>query len=401
MNEHIQNQTATVEFADFEKAISRAVRTVEKRSSYPILHNVRIAADGGIIRLETNNPDLTCVTLAPAETPFSFETTVEAHRLAELVKKSKKAANSRPVSLHFNGVELTVNIADISVELPTLPASDFPETPFESDRDAWTLSTDELRGALDSCAPCMSNEETRYYLCGVFFHVDGDVLRLVSTDGHKLAAVEIARPEGLAIEHDKSGGFIVPAATVTELRDALKKTKAENVTCKLSNNESRVQIQIGPNLIFFARKIDGTFPAYQRVIPAACDNTAIFDRKELISRLNQIDAAGATRTDTGTGKPCKPVKITVENGFATLSARTDYGAVDAIKSAMQIDACGTIPVFALNLDYLKKIAETAVGETLSINLQDEMSPIRIRGVSDVGRPDKALFVIVPVRVDRV
>lgn len=381
MNDQIKSQTATVEFADFEKAISRVARTADHRSTLPILANVRITADGENIRLETTDLDRTCVALAPAAVPFPFDTTAPAKQIADLVKKSKKAANGRPIALHFNGVELALTVADITATLQTLPSEDWPTLAFESDRETWSIPTDELRDALNACVPCISTEETRYYLNGVFFHDTGDTLRLVSLDGHKLASYDLQRPDGFRVD-DESSGFIVRRETVDELRDILKKTDAPTVDFTLSNHEATLKIDVGPTLCVAAKNIDGTFPDYQRVIPPESYVNMVFDRDAMLSRLAQIDAIA---TERGGGILIEPsrnsVRVTLRGGG---NQKTETTLPCSVSEEFQ--------PFGVNRDYLAAICKTIAGDIVQIDMASPGVPMRIRGEAR-----SPLFVVMPLR----
>ena len=107
-------------------------------------------------------------------------------------------------------------------QLQTLPESDFPDLTAGEMPHRFVLPAGELKRLIDKTQFAISTEETRYYLNGIFFHtieVDGrPVLRAVATDGHRLARVEIAAPDGAV----GMPGVIVPRKAVAEIQKLLE-----------------------------------------------------------------------------------------------------------------------------------------------------------------------------------
>ena len=142
------------------------------------------------------------------------------------------------------------------------------------------LPATDLKGIIDRTRFAISNEETRYYLNGIYFHAatsDGtDVLRGVATDGHRLARVEVPLPKGAA----EIPGVIVPRKTVGEVRKLLDESDG-SVDIELS--DTRIRFAIG-NVTLVSKLIDGTFPDYERVIPTGNDKVLNVPCKEFAQR---------------------------------------------------------------------------------------------------------------------
>src|SRR5262249_53998993 len=159
--------------------------------------------------------------------------------------------------------------------LPTLPREDFPATAGGDLPHRFTVPAAALRGLIDRSRFAISTEETRYYLNGIYLHVpgapaegkDGKVegkaggLRAVAPDGHRLARVEVALPEGAT----GMPGVIVPRKTVGELRKLIEESE-EPVEIGLSDTRIRFTFD---SVVLSSKLIDGNFPDYQRVSPTA------------------------------------------------------------------------------------------------------------------------------------
>ena len=139
------------------------------------------------------------------------------------------------------------------------------------------MSAEDLRRLVDKTRFAISTEETRYYLNGIYLHAAKSngiaMLRAVATDGHRLAQVESPLPEGAA----GMAGVIIPRKTIAEIRKLIDET-AEDVQIALSDTKIRFAFDGG---VLTSKLIDGTFPDYQRVIPA--DNDKVLE-VDLIGR---------------------------------------------------------------------------------------------------------------------
>jgi DNA polymerase-3 subunit beta len=144
----------------------------------------------------------------------------------------------------------------------------------------------EISGAdllsLLSPLPAADTEPTRFHLCGVFWHNVGDKLVAVSTNGRRLIRACVT-----ASQFSEGRDLIVASETAAALLRIIKSTKPGRVTLRRSRTLLAV---IGPDFCFTSRLVEGKFPAYEAVIPAASPNTIICDRTELVAALARLAA---------------------------------------------------------------------------------------------------------------
>src|SRR5262249_51934065 len=156
----------------------------------------------------------------------------------------------------------------------------------------------------------ISTEETRYYLNGIYFHAsqaDGaPVLRSVSTDGHRLVRIELPQPDGAA----GMPGVIVPRKTATE---AVKLAEATEGDITVSVSTAKIRFAAGQTVLV-SKLIDGTFPDYQRVIPANNSSIAAFDRAALISGVERVNTISSERG--------RAVKVSLATDTCTLTTKS-------------------------------------------------------------------------------
>ena len=243
----------------------------------------------------------------------------------------------------------------------------------------FTLGAKELRTMIDRSSLAISTEETRYYLNGIYFHVtDGKmpVLRAVATDGHRLARVEMARPQGAT----GMPGVIVPRKTVQELRRLAEDTDAE-VSVALSDTKISFAFD---DVELTSKLIDGTFPDYQRVIPEANDKIMDVSCKAFAEAVDRVSTISSEKS--------RAVKVQLKNGTVLLSATSAENGTAA--EEIEVSYTGGALEIGFNSRYLLDIARQIEGDTARFAMADASSPTVVQDVAD----PSALYVLMPMRV---
>src|SRR5262249_42015616 len=159
-----------------------------------------------------------------------------------------------------------------------------------------------LKGIIARPRFAISNEETRYYLNGIYFHAakagGTDVLRGVATDGHRLARVEVPLPKGAG----DIPGVIVPRKTVGEVRKLLDESDG-SVDIELSDTRSRFA---SASVTLVSKLIDGTFPDYERVIPTGNDKVLNVPCKEFAHAVDRVSTISTEKS--------RAIKLAVAKG---------------------------------------------------------------------------------------
>ena len=213
----------SIERATLLKALAQAQSVVERRNTIPILANVLIEAEGNQVSFRATDLDIEVVDRAPAMVERAGATTVSAVMLHEIVRKLPDGALVNLTEDAASG-RLTIMAGRSTFSLATLPKEDFPVMATSEYSSNFSAKAPDLRRLFDKAKFAISTEETRYYLNGVYMHVSqgetGKVLRCVATDGHRLARIDAALPDGA----EGMPGVIVPRKTVLELSRLLTDT---------------------------------------------------------------------------------------------------------------------------------------------------------------------------------
>jgi DNA polymerase-3 subunit beta len=369
----------TLERAALLKALGHVHRVVERRTTIPILSNVLFAAESGSVLLKATDLDLEVTERIPADVGQPGATTVPAHILYEIIRKLPEGAQ---VSLEGgeDAGQLLLRSGRSRFQLQALPESDFPDLAAGEFTHKFKLPAADLKKLIDKTQFAISNEETRYYLNGIYLHsVESEghaMLRAVATDGHRLARVEIAAPPGAS----GMPGIIVPRKAVNEVQKLIEDL-AEEVAIEISPTKARFSFG---DVVLTTKLIDGTFPDYMRVIPAGNDKYLTVERAPFAAAVDRVSTISSERG--------RAVKLAMADGKLTLSVNNpDSGS--AVEE-LEVDYDAAPLDIGFNARYLLDITNQLDGDTALFKLADPGSPTLV--LDRDGAP--ALYVLMPMRV---
>jgi DNA polymerase III subunit beta len=369
-----------VERGAFLKALSHVQSVVERRNTIPILSNVMIEAAKGELKLTATDLDIEIVEAIPADVLRNGSATAPAHMLYDIMRKLPDGAQVQAELLTAEGGRLSVSAGTSRFELACLPKEDFPQMAAGALPHRFRLAADELKRLIDKTRFAISSEETRFYLNGIYLHASKEgkskTLRAAATDGHRLARYELEMPDGAG----DIPGVIVPRKTVTELRRLLDDAEG---AIEISLSDTKIQFTFS-GLELTSKLIDGTFPDYQRVIPAGNDKVLSVESKEFAQSVDRVstisaDKARAVKLNIGKDKVTLSV-VNPESGTATEELGATYSA-----AAIEI---------GFNARYLLDITGQMEGKEVRFLLSDAGSPTIIEDIED----SRTLYVLMPMRV---
>ena len=369
----------TIERSTLLRSLNHVQGVVERRTTIPILSNVLLQANGGKLGLTATDMDLAIIEGTQAEVAQDGSTTVPAHTLYDIVRKLPEGSQVEIGSGGEQG-QLEIKSGRSKLSLTTLPSEDFPVM---SDGDlphSFTISAEMLRGLIDRIWFAMSTEETRYYLSGLYFHAaetDGSpVLRIVATDGHRLARVEVPLPDGAA----GVPGVIVPRKAVAEIRKLIDEVE-DDVEIALS--ETKIRFAFG-DAVLTSKLIDGTFPDYDRVIPFGNDKTLEVKRSEFVKAVDLVSTISTEKS--------RAIKLSLENGSLVLTATSPEAG--SAREELDVDYNDGPLEIGFNSKYLLDITQQIEGDEAKFQLSDGASPTLVQDMGDTS----ALYVLMPMRV---
>ena len=369
----------SIERATLLKAVAQAQSVVERRNTIPILSNVLIEAEGDKVSFRATDLDIEVVDRAAAMVERPGATTVSAVMLHEIVRKLPDGALIH-LSEDPSSGRLSISAGRSNFSLATLPKEDFPVMATSEYSTNFSAPAAALRRLFDKAKFAISTEETRYYLNGVYLHVatgeDGPVLRAVATDGHRLARIDAALPDGAT----GMPGVIVPRKTVGELRKLLDDDEAQ---IAVSVSETKIRFAT-PVITLTSKVIDGTFPDYSRVIPTGNTRRLEVDASEFAKAVDRVATVSSERS--------RAVKLSLDEDRLVLSVNSpDSGAAEEELAVAYGDERLEI---GFNAKYLLEIASQVDRENAVFLFNSSGDPTLMREGNDTS----AVYVVMPMRV---
>jgi DNA polymerase-3 subunit beta len=359
------------------RGLTRIQAIVEKRNTMPILANTLIEAEEEKVFISATDLDVGVRGGYDASVVKKGSVTVSARKLFEIARELP----DEPVTLRTrenNWLELTC--AKIVFKLVGLPAEEYPGLPKGEEKNLARMESTALLEMIEKTLYAVSTDDTRYNLNGIFVETDapGGILRMIATDGHRLALVE-RKPEGVDLAKFESG-VIIPRKGILELKRLLE--------------EDDAPIQLGfrkghgvakkKDVHLVIRLIDGTFPDYKQVIPEGIKQVVTVTREPLLSALKRISLLAAEKT--------RSVKLELSKKRLVLSSNNpDLGEA---REEIEVDHTGEDLAIGFNARYLLDAIGTLDVKEIRLGFRDELSPGRIEPAADGG----ALAVVMPMRI---
>jgi DNA polymerase III subunit beta len=325
-----------------------------------MLSAVRItAADTMMVSFTLDILDRAIVVKAAAEVIEPGEAAVPLKALAGLITG---CAPDTIVNISTTNKMAMVTAGNGRFRLPTVPIADMPMTPAIEPENEIEIETTAFVSLLRVMSAA-SNEQTRYYLCGILLHTLDHHLVACATDGHRLMRAAIP-----AAFFSRDYSCIVPLPTATVIEKLIKRTKPDTIKIKRTMT---VLVFETPDIVFTTKLIDATYPDYTRVVPETAKNTVTVNSNELVAALNRLGAV-AVNTDV----PLVALRWQDGSNLELSLARQPDDGVDIVEA----DATGTVQV-AAPLAQLLYLLEQIDADTLQISA-DGTSPIVIKPVGD-------------------
>jgi DNA polymerase-3 subunit beta len=354
----------------FLRALQLLQNIVESRQTLPILANVLLEAQDTGLHLVATDLEVSARVAVPATVGRSGGVTLGARKLIELVRELP--AHPIALTLEENGwVQLVCGAA--AFRLVALPADEFPPLEMGGAEGTFTVDAGRLRTMVARTSYAMSQDESRPYLNGLHFVVRPGELRLVATDGHRLA---LAR---LAIDGDASMSGIIPRKAVHEMGRVLGASDGAGVAIR----ENQFVLRL-PGFVLASKLVEGQFPNYEQVLPKAHPHRLVVAREPTIASVRRVSVVAEDRT--------RPIRLTV--GPDALRLRASSAELGEAEEVLPAEFAGPEVIITFNARYLVEALAAMDAERVAVDLKDGLSPGVLRGVGD----DEHLCVIMPMRI---
>jgi len=361
---------------DLQKSLNYCQGVIEKRSTLPILSNVLLDVSNGKLTITATDLDLIFIhQISNIEILEEGKTTTSASIMYDIVRKissGKKINFSNP-----SENKLQLESEKSLFNLNCINASEFPLTDENFNKNEFIINSKHFLKLLNKCKFSISNDETRHYLTGIFFHQtqieDKIFLTAAATDSHRMSISKIRLKN--KIEFDP---IILPKKTIFQLCSILEDFDGD---IKISNIKSKIKFEINDSILI-SKLIDGKFPNYVQVIPKENQKKLEVDLK---SFLNSVDRVASVSLDKKDG-----VKFSLSKDILNLSVNNTNSGDG--KESLTVKFDDELDI-SFNSRYLIDVASQLDGEKIEIYLKDSGLPALIKDPADFD----SIYVVMPMK----
>ena len=361
---------------DLQKALNYCQGIIEKRSTLPILSNVLIDASNSKLKIIATDLDVIFIhELKDIDIKEEGTTTTTSSIMYDIIRKFP---SGKKINFTLNNESKLQLESEKSIfNLNCINASEFPITEENFNSNQFSINSKILLKLLNKCKFSVSNDETRHYLSGIFFHQtqndDKIFLTAAATDSHRMSISKVRLKEKINFEP-----IILPKKTIFQLCSLLEDFEGD---VKISNIKSKIKFELKDSILI-SKLIDGKFPNYVQVIPKNNQKKLEVGAKLF---LNSVDRVASVSLDKKDG-----VKFSMSKDKLDLSVNNTNNGDG--KETLNVKFDHELDI-SFNSKYLIDVASQLDGDKIEIFFNDTGSPALIKDPSDFD----SIFVVMPMK----
>jgi len=367
----------TISREKLQEGLAAVTPAVPSKTTLPVLANLLVQTTEKGIRISGTDLDIAVSTEVTADVEAPGAITIPARKLAEIARELPPA----PVKISATGDQrITLECGRSKFKLLGLPKSEFPSFPAVAFEKALRIPAGDLQRLISHTSFAVSNEESRPILNGVLWEIRAQHMRMVATNGHRLAKMEV--PVGAKAAKAAQGDLIIPP-------------KALDQICRLFPAEEELEVAQGDNHLgfrspftsVFTRLIEGPYPPYDQVIPKDNDKVATIDKAAFASALKRMSIVASDQTHR--------IRLSFNSGMLKFSVSTpDLGEA---QDELPVRYNGDPLDIGFNATYLLEILRYMPTDEIRLTFKapDRAATIEPEGWTD---PSKYLCLLMPLRL---
>jgi DNA polymerase III subunit beta len=363
----------TITRENLQQGLAAVGATIPTRTTLPVLSNILIEAGAEGVQLSGTDLDIAVTLRVPAEVEEEGAITVPAKKLQELARELPE----HPARVKTSGERFELVCGKATFRLNGMPRDEFPAFPEVDFSASWRIPTPLMSTMIERTSFAVSTEESRPILNGVLWQLADREMRMVATNGHRLAKLAVPAEAGAAPHAD----LIVPPKALAQVQ-------------RLFNGEEEIEVARSENHLGFrqggtrvyTRLIEGPYPNYDQVIPKDNDRIAIADKETLTRALRRMAVVASEQTHR--------VRLAFAGGSLRLSVETpDLGEA---QEEMEVDYQGETLEIGFNANYLLEVLRFMPSEEVRLSFK---APERAATVEPTGDDTgDYLCLIMPLRL---
>jgi DNA polymerase III subunit beta len=346
---------------------------VERRQTLPILSNLLVRVADQELSLTSTDLEIEMLTQVAATKGQPGETTLPARKFLDICRS---LADDATIEVAVSAERATIRSGKSRFVLSTLPATEFPAIEVDRDATQFSLPQHHFREAIGRTHFAMAQQDVRYYLNGMLMEVERSNVRLVATDGHRLALAEVKSHKKI----DSKQSVIIPRKAIQELMRLLGDDEHE-AEIRISSNFVQVNT---PEMRFTSKLIDGRFPDYQNVIPSGGNKAAVCDRQGLSQALNRVSILS--------NEKYRGVRLQFSDNVLRITAHNPEQ--EEAEEEIEVKYTGEALEIGFNVNYLLDALSAEDTNEVRLTMLDANSSCLIQGIGETS----SKHIVMPIRL---
>ena len=365
----------TISREKLQEGLNAVSASIPTKTTLPVLANILVETTDRGIRLSGTDLDIAVSTEVAADVEASGAVTIPAKKLSELARELPPA----PVKIAALGEQrITLECGRSKFKLLGLPRDEFPTFPVVKFNESWRIKSGDLQKLIGATVFAVSTEESRPILNGVLWELRPEQMRMVATNGHRLAKMETPIVASAAPASD----LIVPPKALEQVRRLFPAEEELEV----ARGENHIGFR-SPLTVVYTRLIEGPYPNYDQVIPRDNDKYAIADKVALVSALKRMSVIASDQTHR--------IRMAFNSGMLKFSVTTpDLGEA---QDELPIRYNGDPLEIGFNASYLLEILRFMPTDEVRLTFK---APERAATIEPEGWTDPATYMclVMPLRL---
>ncbi|CAN5807012.1 MAG: DNA polymerase III subunit beta [Gemmatimonadetes bacterium] len=366
----------TITRENLQEGLAAVAGSIPTRTTLPVLANILLEAEDDAVRMSGTDLDTAVSIRIPAEVQEEGSITAPARKLQEIARELAPA----PVNVTTQADAISLVSGRSKFRLNGLPKDEFPAFPGVSFDTSWKLSGRELQQMIAHVSFAASTEETRPILNGVLWQLQENEMRMVATNGHRLAKMTL--PRGSRAPDGATGDLIVHPRAL----DQVQKLLGGSEEVEVARSENHLGFR-GDGVQIYTRLIEGPYPNYEQVIPKDNDKTLVAEKTALNAAIRRMAIVASDQTH----------RIRLSLGGPMLRFAVQTPDLGEATEELPVEYDGEPLEIGFNASYLLELLRYMPSDEVRLSFK---APERAATMEPVGNEDTPdlLCLVMPLRL---
>ncbi|HEX5725874.1 MAG TPA: DNA polymerase III subunit beta [Longimicrobiaceae bacterium] len=364
----------TITRENLQQGLGAVAGSIPTRTTLPVLSNILLEAEDGFVRLSGTDLDTAVTVRIPAEVAEPGAITAPAKKLQEIARELPG-----PVEISTQGDSISISSGRSRFTLNGLPRDEFPALPKVDFAESWRVTGQDLQRLIVHVSFAASTEETRPILNGVLWQLGDGEMRMVATNGHRLAKMTLPVEAGA---QPPAGDLIVHPKALTQVRTLFP----ADAQVEVARSENHIGFR-SETVQVYTRLIEGPYPNYEQVIPKDNDKHLVADKGALTGAVRRMAIVASDQTH----------RIRLSLGGPMLKFSVETPDLGAATEELPVEYEGEPLDIGFNAQYLLELLRYMPTDEVRMSFK---APERAATMQPIGNEDTPdyLCLVMPLRL---